>query len=257
MDAEGDSDILVEVTGAVGRITLDAPDRLNAVDAAMCAGLASAVRALDADPAVRAIALTGAGRGFCSGAALVPGAAPTGGTLHAGGDAVRALLGARTPVVAVVHGVAAGIGVSFALASDYVLAGEAASFMLAFTRIGLMPDGGATALVTASIGRARAMRMALTGEKVPARTAEHWGLIAECVPDEALTGRADALLDDFAGGPGLALARTKAAINAAAMDVEAAVNREETGQVRLLETQDFAEGLAAFTDKRTARFRGR
>src|SRR5687767_10453931 len=153
--------VLVETTGAVGRITLDAPDRLNAVDPRMCAAVAEAVRAFDAEPSVRVIALGGSGRGFCSGAPLSAVGADAG-TLSAGADLVRALLASRTPVVALVHGVAAGIGVPMALACDYVLAADSASFVLAFARIGLMPDGGATALVAASVGRARAMRLALT-----------------------------------------------------------------------------------------------
>ena len=166
----GSDQVRVAVEGAVGRITLAAPDRLNAVDAAMLFAVADAVRRLDADPAVRVIALTGEGRGFCAGADLGSGTDLAGqvdsSTLDGAGDAVRALTGSATPTVALVNGVAAGVGVSLAIACDYVVASEAASFVLAFARIGLMPDGGATALVAASIGRAKAMRMALTGEKV-------------------------------------------------------------------------------------------
>ena len=180
--------VLVETTGVVGRITLNAPERLNAVDPGMCEVVADAVRAFDDDPAVRVIALTGAGRGFCSGAPLSADGA-TQGTLYAGADLVRALLASRTPVVALVNGVAAGIGVPMALACDYVLASDAASFVLAFARIGLMPDGGSTALVAASIGRARAMRLALTGEKLDAVTAAEWGLVAECVAAEEFPAR--------------------------------------------------------------------
>ncbi|MGB7820084.1 MAG: enoyl-CoA hydratase-related protein, partial [Ornithinibacter sp.] len=187
------STVIVENAGPVGRITLNAPERLNAVDPQMCDAVASAVRAFDADPEVRVIALTGAGRGFCSGAPLSADGA-TGGTLLAGADLVRALLGSRTPVVALVNGVAAGIGVPMALACDYVVASDAASFVLAFARIGLMPDGGATALVAASVGRARAMRLALTGEKLPATTAEEWGLVAECVPTDGFATRGEEVL---------------------------------------------------------------
>ena len=159
--------VLVESSGPVGRITLNAPERLNAVDPQMCEVVAAAVRAFDADPGVRVISLTGEGRGFCSGAPLSADGA-TQGTLYAGAEVVRALLGSRTPTVALVNGVAAGIGVPMALACDYVLASDASSFVLAFARIGLMPDGGATALVAASVGRARTMRLALTGERLSA-----------------------------------------------------------------------------------------
>lgn len=250
------SAVLVETAGPVGRITLNAPERLNAVDPEMCAAVAAAVRAFDADPAVRVIALGGAGRGFCSGAPLSAEGA-TQGTLFAGADLVRALLASRTPVVALVHGVAAGIGVPMALACDYVLTSEAASFVLAFARIGLMPDGGATALVAASVGRARAMRLALTGERLPATTAAEWGLVAECVPAEGFEARAEALLAAFAAGPTVALGETKAAVNAASVDVEAALAREEAGQVALMHTRDYREGVAAFLAKRPAEFTGR
>jgi enoyl-CoA hydratase len=144
-----------------------------------------------------------------------------------------------------------------ALACDYVLASEAASFVLAFARIGLMPDGGATALVAASVGRARAMRLALTGERLAAATAEEWGLVAECVPAEAFAERAEALLHAFASGPTVALGETKAAVNAASVDVEAALAREEAGQVALMGTEDYREGVAAFLAKRPADFSGR
>ena len=250
------SAVLVETAGPVGRITLNAPERLNAVDPEMCAAVAAAVRAFDADPAVRVIALGGAGRGFCSGAPLSADGA-TQGTLFAGADLVRALLASRTPVVALVNGVAAGIGVPMALACDYVVASESASFVLAFARIGLMPDGGATALVAASAGRARAMRLALTGEKLPATTAEEWGMVAECVPAEAFAARGEEVLGALAGGATVALAETKAAVNAASVDVEAALAREEVGQISLMHTEDYREGVAAFLAKRPAEFTGR
>ena len=247
--------VLVETAGPVGRITLNAPERLNAVDPDMCAAVAAAVRAFDLDPAVRVIALGGSGRGFCSGAPLSADGA-TQGTLYAGADLVRALLGSGTPVVALVHGVAAGIGVPMALACDYVLASEAASFVLAFARIGLMPDGGSTALVAASIGRARAMRLALTGEKLDAVTAAQWGLVAECVPAQEFPARAEVLLAALAAGPTGALGRTKAAVNTASVDVEAALGREEVGQIALMDTPDYREGVAAFLAKRPAEFTG-
>lgn len=249
------STVLVETTGAIGRITLNAPERLNAVDPQMCAAVSDAVRAFDADPAVRVIALTGAGRGFCSGAPLSADGANMG-VLDAGAELVRAVLGSRTPVVALVGGVAAGIGVPMALACDYVVASDAASFVLAFTRIGLMPDGGATALVAASIGRARALRLAMTGEKLPAATAAEWGLVAECVPAESFSARCDELLAAFSVGATTALAEVKLAVNAASVDVEGALAREEVGQTALSHTADYREGVAAFLAKRPAEFTG-
>jgi len=261
MTGHRDERVLVEVEGAIGRITLNAPDRLNAVDAAMLAEVAAAARRLDGDSQVRVIALTGAGRGFCAGADLGAGdptsaTPPDDATLVAVGDVIRALTSVDTPTAALVGGVAAGVGVSLALACDYTLASDRAAFVLAFAKIGLMPDGGATALVAASIGRAKALRMALTGEKVDAVTAERWGLVAECVPAEEYDDRCRALLDQLAASAPAASATTTAAINAATLDLEAALAREEAGQGRLLASADFAEGLAAFLEKRPARFGG-
>ncbi len=176
------------------------------------------------------------------------------GTLDAVGRAIRAIVGSPTPTVALVHGVAAGVGVSLAVACDYVLAGDAASFVLAFARIGLMPDGGATALVAASVGRARALRMAMTGEKVDGRTAEAWGLVSECVPAGELAERSEAVLAQLAGSAPGAAAATSAAINAASIDLDAALATEEAGQARLLASADFLEGVTAFYEKRPARF---
>ncbi|NHA66556.1 enoyl-CoA hydratase-related protein [Phycicoccus flavus] len=247
--------VRVEADGAIGRITLDAPERLNAVDPEMCAAVVAALRELDADPAVRVVALTGAGRGFCSGAPLTAEGAQMG-VLEAGAELVRTLLGTTTPVVALVHGVAAGIGVPMALACDYALVADEAPFVLAFTRIGLMPDGGATALVTAAVGRARAMRLALTGEALPGATAAQWGLVAESVPADGFDARAAELLESFAAGPPLAYAETKAAVNAAGLDVEAALALEDAGQRRLGATADHREGAAAFVGKRRPEFTG-
>ena len=248
--------VRVEADGAIGRITLDAPERLNAVDPEMCAAVVEAVLAFDDDPAVRVIVLTGEGRGFCSGAPLTAEGAQMG-VLEAGAALVRTLLASRTPVVALVHGVAAGIGVPMALACDYVLAADEAPFVLAFSRIGLMPDGGSTALVTAAVGRARAMRLALTGEALPGSAAAAWGLVAESVPAERFAERADELVAAFATGPTLALAETTAAVNAAALDVEAALAREDAGQRLLAGTEDHREGAAAFVGKRRPEFRAR
>ncbi|MGG5260564.1 enoyl-CoA hydratase-related protein [Phycicoccus avicenniae] len=248
--------VRVEADGSIGRITLDAPERLNAVDPEMCAAVTDALRRFDADPEVRVVALTGEGRGFCSGAPLTAEGASMG-VLDAGAELVRAVVASRTPVVALVHGVAAGIGVPMALACDYVLAADEAPFVLAFSRIGLMPDGGSTALVAAAVGRARAMRLALTGEALPGRTAAEWGLVAESVPADGFAARAEELLVSFAAGPTLALAETKAAVNAASLDLEGALAREDTGQRALSTTADHREGAAAFVGKRRPEFRAR
>jgi enoyl-CoA hydratase/carnithine racemase len=266
--------VLVSVEEAIARVTLNDPERLNAVDAPMLDAVADAVRRLGADPAVRVIALSGAGRGFCAGANLTGGVSgggstPTGSaadastldgptvdgaTLDAVGGTIRAIVDCPVPTVALVHGVAAGVGVSLALACDYVLASDAASFVLAFARIGLMPDGGATALVAASVGRARAMRMALTGEKVDGATAAEWGLVAEGVTADRFDERSTALLHQLGATAPEAARETSAAINAATLDLAGALGREERGQARLLQTADFREGVTAFFEKRPARF---
>jgi len=224
----------------------------------MLDAVADAVDSLGADPSVRAVVVTGAGRGFCAGANLaVGGDAPPQvgtGTLDAAGRAVRAIVDCPLPTVALVHGVAAGVGVSVALACDYVLASDAASFVLAFARIGLMPDGGATALVAASVGRARALRMALTGEKVDGATAAAWGLVAESVAADRFDDRAAELVARLAASAPESARETSAAINAATLDLEGALGREERGQARLLQSADFVEGVSAFLEKRPARF---
>lgn len=252
--------VLIEVADGVARITLDEPDRLNAVDAPMLVAVASSVEAFADDPAVRVITLTGAGRGFCAGANLAvdlaSGESVDSATLYAAGRAVRALVACPKPTLALVGGVAAGVGVSLALACDYVVASESASFVLAFAKIGLMPDGGATALVAASIGRARAMRMALTAEKVTAAVAAEWGLVAECVAASEFATRGDAVAAGLAASGPLAVSATKHAINGAALDLSAALSREEEDQARLLQSSDFREGVAAFQSKRTPSFHG-
>lgn len=252
------------VAGGIARVVLDAPERLNAVDPAMLDAVAGYVEAAGQESGVRVVAVTGSGRGFCSGANLAGPSVGSGadagvvedGTLLGVSRVARALVGCPRPTVALVNGVAAGAGASMALACDYVLATASASFVLAFARIGLMPDGGATALVAANVGRARAMRMALTGEAVPAAVAAEWGLVAECVPDEDFGRRSEELLVRLAAFSPGAAAETKAAINGATLDLEAALAVEERGQTRLLGSADLREGVAAFLEKRPPVFRG-
>ncbi len=261
-DAESHADsVLVSADGAAGRITLNEPDRLNAVDPAMLRAMIAAVERFDADPVVRVIVVTGAGRGFCSGANLaveeVDGRREVDdATLYEGGRLVRAMVESGTPVLSLVNGVAAGIGLSIALAADYVLATERASFVLAFSNIGLMPDGGSTGLVAANIGRARALRMALTAEKVSAVTAGEWGLVSETCSDEAYEARSAELIERLAGLAPVGTAYTTRAVNDASLDLDGALAREEEGQPGLLKSNDFQEGVGAFFDRRKPVFRG-
>lgn len=252
--------VAITVEGAVGRITLNAPERLNAVDADMLESISDGVSALGAHPDVRVITLTGTGRGFCSGAHLsaVSSLDDVGATtLDCVGRAIRTLIASRVPVLGLVNGVTAGVGFSLALATHYILATESASFLLGFNKIGLMPDGAATALVAASAGRSRALRLALTGEQISAATALDWGLIAQTCPDEQFGEVARGLEQAFANGAPLALAATTEAINAATLPaLDQVLGREELGQRHLLTTDDFREGVTAFTERRAPQFRG-
>lgn len=252
MSAASSSTVLVEVDGAVGRVTLAAPDRLNAVDSAMLDAAAEGVRSLDADPAVRVIVLSGEGRAFCAGADLsVHGdEGDLDGTLRGVGAVTRAVLEAGTPVLSLVPDVAAGAGLSIALAADYSLVADDAKLVLAFGALGLMPDGGGTALVAASVGRARALRLALTGEKLSGAVAAEWGLVSESVAAEGFRARAEELTHRLAALAPQGTAHTTAAITAATLDLDATLAREEAGQHRLLRSTDFAEGLSAFREKR-------
>jgi enoyl-CoA hydratase len=271
--SSSDERVLVSSAHGIRTVTLNVPDKLNAVDAAMLTSFAEAVEGAAAD-GERVVVLRGAGRGFCSGADLTGRSAEsdsharrdTGGgsgevdisTLTEGNRVVRAITTTPVVVVSVVQGPCAGIGVPIALAADLVIASTEAFFQLAFTRIGLMPDGGATALVAASIGRARALRMALLAERVPAVDALALGLLTEVVGAEELDGRVTEVVGALVQGPAVAYARTKEAVNLATLgELEGAFTREEQGQTGLITAPDFAEGVAAFTGKRAPAFTDR
>jgi enoyl-CoA hydratase len=249
------------VTGGVLRLTLDRPATYNALTAEMADALAAELEGAAVREDVRVVLLTGSGEAFCSGADL------SGPAAHEGFDAtsldranriVRAIVSLDRPVVAAVHGVAAGVGCSAAVACDLVVAAESARFLLSFSRIGLMPDGGATATVAAAVGRTRAMRMALLGEALSAREAHEAGLVGQVVADDELEEAVEAVVGRLASGPPLAYAATKKAINAATLGLlEEAFARERTGQTVLLRTEDAAEGMRAFGEKRAPTYRGR
>ncbi|ANW66292.1 enoyl-CoA hydratase [Mycobacterium sp. djl-10] len=254
--------LLVDLTDGVLSVTINRPDSLNSLNAAVLTGIADTFEAAADDPRVKVARLGGAGRGFSSGAGIGaddPGSGDSGGdpveVLHLANRAVRAIVALPRPVVSVVHGPAAGVGVSLALAGDLVLAGDTAFFMLAFTKIGLMPDGGASALVAASVGRARAMRMALLAERISAADALAWGLVSNVYPAADLDAEVAAVIDRLRSGPAVSQALTKDAINAATLtEFEPALGRETEGQIRLLHGTDFREGIKAFQERRTPTF---
>lgn len=253
--------VRIERSGPVLRITWDRPATMNGVTAPILAAAADAIEAAGTDPSIRVILLTGAGRGFCSGADLAAGLDEHGGattdTLDVANRIVTALCRSPKPVVAAVNGPAAGVGVSLALAADLVVARESAFFLLAFTRIGLMPDGGATALVTAAVGRARASRMAMLAERIPAHQALEWGLISHVLPDDDFDAGVAKIVDGLVAGPPRAYAETKAALGEVSLSLlQQAMELERQGQTRLLGSPDFLEGVTAFVEKRPARFTG-
>ncbi|MEB3031430.1 enoyl-CoA hydratase [[Mycobacterium] nativiensis] len=248
----------VTLADGVLSVTIDRPDSLNSLTTGVLAGIADAMEGAARDPRVRAVRLGGAGRGFSSGAGIgaedAADGVPTEIIVEAN-RAIRSIVAMPRPVVAVVQGPAAGVGVSLALACDLVLASDTAFFMLAFTKIGLMPDGGASALVAAAIGRARAMRMALLAERLPAAEALEAGLISAVYPAEQFDAEVDKVLAALLAGPAVAFAKTKHAINSATLtELDSALDREFVGQSVLLNSHDFREGARAFQDRRTPTF---
>jgi 2-(1,2-epoxy-1,2-dihydrophenyl)acetyl-CoA isomerase len=258
-----DALVLVERDGAVTRLTLNRPATLNSFTAAMHGELMRALEAAAADDAVRAVVITGAGRGFCAGQDL---ADPAMGPDADVGEVVARhyiplAVRVRTmpvPVIAAVNGVAAGAGANFALCCDFVIAARGASFIQAFSKIGLVPDCGGTWLLPRLVGRARAIGLAMTGDKLGAEEAERLGLIWRCVDDAALMESALALAGKLAKMPSRALAQTRSAIDAAVpMDFAAALGREAQLQGELGRAHDYQEGVAAFLAKRAPVFKDR
>jgi 2-(1,2-epoxy-1,2-dihydrophenyl)acetyl-CoA isomerase len=258
--------VKTERRGAVTTIVLDRPDSMNAVNLELGDDLLRAVTEAAEDDGVRAVVLTGSGRAFCSGADLRSGFEPTESghpnvekaLLERFHPIILALRQMPKPVVAAVNGAAAGIGCSFALACDLVVAAESSYFLLAFVNIGLVPDGGSSVLIPERIGFARAAEMAMLGERVPAPKALEWGLINRVVSDATLAEDAAALADRLAKGPTRSYAGTKRQLNAWQFArIEAQLELEAGLQQEMAQSRDFMEGVAAFVEKREARFEGR
>jgi enoyl-CoA hydratase/carnithine racemase len=251
----------VTLTDGVLSVTINRPESLNSLTIPVITGIADAMERAATDPDVRVVRLGGAGRGFCSGAGISAddmsgsGGVPPDEIVLEINRLVRAIAAVPHPVVAVIQGPAAGVGVSLALACDVVLASEKAFFMLAFTKIGLMPDGGASALIAAAVGRTRAMRMALLAERIPAAEAFDWGLVTAVYPADQFDAQVSKVVDTLVSGPAVALRKTKHAINAATLtELESALEREKQGQLVLIDSHDFREGTRAFQQRRAAKF---
>jgi 2-(1,2-epoxy-1,2-dihydrophenyl)acetyl-CoA isomerase len=254
------------IDDGIGIITLSDPTTLNAAGLDLMSELKAAFEDFAYGDKARAIVITGEGRGFCSGANLSsrgggaesgPGGGPNLALLQTFNPFVSALRKSPKPMVAAVNGVAAGVGVSLALAADLAVAAESAYFLLAFRRIGLVPDGGATWLLPRLVGKARAMELMLLGEKLPAKTAAEWGLINKCVPDAEVLPAAMAYARALADGPqSLALTRNLVwdALDASWQEQ---LEAEAYAQGDAGRTGDFREGVTAFLEKRPAKFKGR
>jgi enoyl-CoA hydratase len=247
----------IERDAGVLRLTFDRPERLNALTTELIHAAADAIEEAAGD-GTRVIVLTGTGRAFSSGADVGADGSPPGlDTVDAANRLAMVITTSPLVVVAAVNGIAAGVGCSIALAADLAIARSSAAFMLAFTKIGLMPDGGASLLVAASVGRARAARMALLAEKVSAATALEWGLIAGVVADDDFDAEIERVSRLLADGPPLAYSATKRVLNEVSLEqLQATLQAERDGQGALLLSADFAEGMAAFQEKRPAVFRG-
>ena len=258
--------VLSAVADGVLTLTLNRPQRLNAMNNALIEAMNRELARAKDDPAVRAVLLTGAGRGFCAGQdladrAVAPGDAPIdlGASIENNyRPLVCALRDLPLPVVCAVNGVAAGAGANVALACDLVIATRSASFIQAFCRIGLIPDAGGTFFLPRLVGSARAMGLALLGDKLTAEQAEQWGLIWKCVDDDAFTSSVDALLVQLAQAPTGGLAAIKRTLHASAGNtLDAQLTLERDTQRVLGQSADYREGVTAFLAKRPARFTGR
>jgi 2-(1,2-epoxy-1,2-dihydrophenyl)acetyl-CoA isomerase len=261
-DAARPPTVRVDVADAVATITLERPDALNALTASMLADLLAAFRRVGRDGTVRGVILTGSGRAFCAGQdlkeRLAPDAPPLAVVVRERYNPIIAAMRALDqPIVGAINGVAAGAGASLAFACDIRVAAETASFALAFSRIGLVPDSGATWFLPRLVGPAKAAELALTGATLSATDAERFGLVAKVVPSETLAAAAREIAERLASLAPVALAQTKRALERSwSLDLETALEEEAWRQGIAGGTDDHAEGIAAFVEKRSPRFKG-
>ena len=257
--------VRLDVADGVATLTLNRPERLNSFTVAMHGELRAALDAVDADPAVRCLVLTGAGRGFCAGQDLADRAvAPGSDALDLGASIehyykpmLLRLRRLRMPTVCAVNGVAAGAGANIPFACDLVFAAKSASFIQSFSKLGLVPDCGGTWWLPRLVGPARAMGLTLLGDKLPAAQAEEWGLIWRAVEDDELMPTALAAARQLATGPTRGYVRTRAVVEASMqLSFEASLDLERDYQRELGRSADYREGVTAFLEKRTPRFSG-
>jgi 2-(1,2-epoxy-1,2-dihydrophenyl)acetyl-CoA isomerase len=259
-------DILYSVEGGLATVVLNRPDKLNSFTASMLVAFREALENAASDPAVRAVLISGEGRGFCAGQDLAdrtvrPGDAPPdlGESLeNRYNPVIRIIRAMPKPVVVAVNGVAAGAGANIALSGDIVLAARSARFLQAFAKIGLIPDSGGTYFLPRAVGMPRALGLALLGDALGAEQAAEWGLVWDVVDDAELRSRATELARSLATGPTAGFAAIKRALNASmdnSLDVQLDLERDL--QQAAGRTRDYAEGVAAFMEKRTPRFEGR
>lgn len=255
------SEVLTEREGGVLTITLNRPEVYNAFTRSLHAALREALREAE-DAAVRAVVVTGAGRGFCAGQDLKEFSELPGGvggalreTYHPNVEAIRAL---EKPVLAAVNGACAGAGLSLACACDIRIAADTATFVPGFVGIGLVPDAGGSWFLQRHLGYARAFEWMTSNRRLTAAEAHAWGLVSEVVEADALPARAAELAATYAAGPTRGIALTKRLFeHAHTATLEQQLELEAELQAAATETEDFREGVAAFTEKRPPEFRGR
>ncbi len=265
MDVSDDPTVLVTQDKGVLRLTLNRPDKLNSFNPDMHRALRAGLERARDDDGIRAVLLTGAGRGFCAGQDLGDRDPRNGGELPDLGvtldtlynPTLRLMRGLAKPIVCAVNGVAAGAGANLALACDIVFAARSARFIQSFAKIGLVPDAGGSWTLTRALGEPRAKALALLAEPLPAQTAADWGLIWKAVDDDDLMAQATATAQTLAIGPTRGLGLTKQLIqDAAGQPLDAHLDAERDAQRQAGSTADFREGVTAFLEKRPPQFRG-